>query len=147
MLGRQTSDAVTTLGSGVDGAVRRIDTAYDTQGNAYLMTSYDAASGGSIVNQVEDVYNGLGQMTGEYQSHSGAVNTSTTPEVQYAYTEMAGGANNSRLTSITYPNGYVLDYNYASGAGHHDQPADVAVGQHAARWRATATWAWTRWSS
>jgi len=36
----------------------------------------------------------------------------TTPEVQYAYTEMAGGANNSRLTSITYPSGYVVNYNY-----------------------------------
>ncbi len=115
VLGRQTSDAVTTLGSGVDGAVRRIDTAYDTQGNDYLTTTYTAASGGSIVNQVEDVFNGLGQLTGEYQSHSGAVNTSTTPEVQYAYVEMASGANNSRLTSITYPNGYVLNYNYASG--------------------------------
>jgi len=115
VLGRLTSDAVTTLGSGVDGAVRRIQTAYDTQGNAYLTTSYDSASGGSIVNQVEDVYNGLGQLTGEYQSHSGAVNTSTTPEVQYSYNLMSGGANNSRLTSITYPNGYVLDYNYNSG--------------------------------
>jgi YD repeat-containing protein len=115
VLGRQTSDAVTTLGSGVDGAVRRIDTAYDTQGNAYLTTTYTAASGGSIVNQVQDVFNGLRQLTGEYQSHSGAVNTSTTPEVQYAYVDMASGANNSRLTSITYPNGYVLDYNYASG--------------------------------
>ncbi len=115
VLARQTSDAVTTLGSGVDGAVRRIDAAYDTQGNAYLTTTYTAASGGSIVNQVEDVYNGLGQLTGEYQSHSGAVNTSTTPEVQYAYVAMSGGANNSRLTSMTYPNGYVLDYNYASG--------------------------------
>ena len=93
----------------------RIDTAYDTQGNAYLTTSYNAASGGSIVNQVEDVYNGLDQLTGEYQAVSGAVNTSTTPEVQYSYTEMSGGANNSRLTSITYPNGYVLDYNYNTG--------------------------------
>jgi RHS repeat-associated protein len=115
VLGRPTSDAVTTLGSGVDGAVRRIETAYDTQGNPYLVTSYDAASGGSVVNQVQRVYNGLGQLTGEYQSHSGAVNTSTTPEVQYAYTLMSGGANNSRLTSITYPSGYVLTYNYASG--------------------------------
>ncbi len=35
VLGRQTSDAVTTLGSGVDGAVLRIDTAYNTQGNVY----------------------------------------------------------------------------------------------------------------
>jgi RHS repeat-associated protein len=115
VLGRQTSDAITTLGSGVDGAVRRIDTAYDTQGNAYLTTTYTASSGGSIVNQVQDVFNGLGQLTGEYQSHSGAVNTSTTPEVQYAYVEMASGANNSRLTSITYPNGYVLTHNYSSG--------------------------------
>jgi hypothetical protein len=35
--------------------------------------------------------------------------------VQYAYTEMAGGANNSRQTSLTYPNGRVLGYTYASG--------------------------------
>ncbi|OWK35000.1 Alkaline phosphatase [Fimbriiglobus ruber] len=115
VLGRVTADAVTTLGSGVDGSVRRIATAYDTQGNAYLTTSYNAASGGSVVNQVEDVYNGLDQLTGEYQAVGGAVNTSTTPEAQYAYTEMAGGVNNSRLTSTTYPDGYVVTDNYASG--------------------------------
>ncbi|OWK38391.1 RHS repeat domain-containing protein [Fimbriiglobus ruber] len=91
VLGRVTSDAVTTLGTGVDGSVRRIDTAYDSQGNPYLVTSYDTVTGGSIVNQVEDVFNGLGQLTGEYQAVGGAVNTSTTPEVQYTYTEMAGG--------------------------------------------------------
>ena len=114
-LGRETADAVTTLGAGVDGSVRSIDTAYDDQGNAYLVTSYNAASGGSIVNQVEDLYNGLDQLTAEYQSHNGAVNLSTTPVVQYAYTDMAGGVNNSRLTSMTYPNGRVLDYNYNNG--------------------------------
>jgi len=119
VLGRQTSDAVTTLGSGVDGTVRRIDTAYDTQGNAYLTTSYSDTAGTTIVNQVEDVYNGLGQLIGEYQSHSGAVNTSTTPEVQYSYSLMSGGTNNSRLTSITYPNGYVLDYNYSTGVDNN----------------------------
>ena len=53
MLGRVIVDAVTTLGSGVDGAVRRIETAYDGQGNPFLVTSYDAASSGSIVNQVQ----------------------------------------------------------------------------------------------
>jgi len=115
VLGRQVSDAVTALGSGVDGTVRLITTAYDGQGNAYLVTSYSATSGGTIVNQVQRLYNGLGQLTADYQSASGAVNTSTTPKVQYAYTEMSGGVNNSRLTSITYPDGYVLTYNYASG--------------------------------
>ena len=28
---------------------------------------------------------------------------------------MSGGQNNSRLTSITYPNGKVLNYNYNTG--------------------------------
>ena len=109
------SDAVTTLGSGVDGAVRRIETAYDGQGHAYLVTSYSAASGGSVVNQVQRAFNGLGQLVTEWQAHGGAVNTSTTPKVQYAYSEMPSGANHSRLTSVTYPDGYVLTYNYASG--------------------------------
>jgi RHS repeat-associated protein len=115
VLGRQTSDAVTTLASGFDNSVLRIQTAYDPLSNPYLVTSYNAASGGSIVNQVQQVYNGLDQLITEYQSHSGAVNTSTTPNVQYSYNELAGSANNSRLLTITYPNGRVLNFNYNSG--------------------------------
>ncbi|MFL5246024.1 MAG: RHS repeat-associated core domain-containing protein [Gemmataceae bacterium] len=115
ILGRITSDAITTLATGFDGAVRRIQTAYDTQGNPYLVTSYDAATAGNIVNQVQRAYNGLGQMTQEWQSHSGAVVTGATPSVQYGYSLMSGGANHSRLTSITYPNGKVLTYNYSTG--------------------------------
>jgi RHS repeat-associated protein len=114
VLGRPTADAVTTLGTGIDGAVRRLETAYDTQGNPYLFTSYDAASAGNVVNQVQRDFNGLGQLTKEYQAHSGTVNTGTTPKVQYAYSEMSGGANHSRLTSMTYPNGKVLNYNYTA---------------------------------
>jgi RHS repeat-associated protein len=116
VLGRVTSDAVTTLGSGVDGAVRRIETGYDSQGNAYLITSYNAASGGSIVNQIQREYNGLGQLITEYQATSGAVNTSTTPKVQYSYSfAPSGSTNHSRLATITYPNGRALTYNYSSG--------------------------------
>jgi RHS repeat-associated protein len=115
VLGRLTSDAVTTLGTGVDGAVRRMETVYDSHGNPSLITSYDAATAGNIVNQVQRTFNGLGQLTSDYQSHSGAVNTSTTPKVQYTYTEMAGGANHSRLNSMSYADGYVVNYNYASG--------------------------------
>ena len=97
VLGRMTSDAVTTLGSGVDGSVRRIQYAYDGQGNQYLVTSYNAASSGSIVNQVENLYNGLGQLIQQYQAVGGAVNTETTPSVQYSYVDLYDGANNSRL--------------------------------------------------
>ena len=121
MIGRLTADAVTTLASGVDGAVRRLEIAYDTAGRPYLYTSYDAASSGNIVNQVQQVYNGLGQLITEYQSHAGVVNTGSTPKVQYAYSQMSGGANHSRLTSITYPNGRVLNYNYVVGL-----PTDIS---------------------
>ena len=71
--GRLTADAVTTPGAGVDTAVRRIEYKYDSQGNNYLITSYDAASAGNIVNQVQRTFNGLGQLTAEYQSHSAAM--------------------------------------------------------------------------
>src|SRR5579884_4168059 len=119
VLGRLTSDAVTTLGAGVDGTVRRISYGYDGQGNLSLISSYNAASGGSIVNQVQDVYNGLDQLTAEYQSHSGAVVQGTTPEVQYAYNEMSNGQNNSRLLALTYPDGYQVFYNYNSGVDNN----------------------------
>jgi len=114
VVGRQTADAITTLGSGVDGTVRRLTTAYDTQGNPYLFTAYDASSGGNVVNQVKRDFNGLGQLTSEWQSHSGAV-TGSSPRIQYAYSEMPSGANHSRLTSVTYASGYTVNYNYASG--------------------------------
>src|SRR5262249_61216800 len=106
-------------GRGGAGPASRIEPAYDPGGRAYLATSYDAASAGNIVNQVQQVYNGGGQLTTEYQSHSGAVNTSTTPKVQYSYSEMASGANHSRLTSIVYPNGRTITYNYATGLANN----------------------------
>ncbi len=113
-LSRPIADAVTTLGSGVDGTVRRITTGYSPLGQGYLFTCYDAASGGNVINQVKDECNGLGQVTKEWQEHGGAV-TGSSANVQYAYSEVAGGANHSRLTGITYASGYVLNYNYGSG--------------------------------
>jgi RHS repeat-associated protein len=118
-LGRQIADVVTTLGSGVDGSILRIETAYDGQGNPYLITSYNAASAGSVVNQVENLYNGFGQLLQQYQSASGAVDTSTTPSVRYTYSGGSSG-NNSRLSSIVYPDGYTVNYNYGTSGGTDD---------------------------
>ena len=89
VLGRLTADAVTTLGAGVDGSILRIEYAYDALGDQSLITSYDADSGGDIVNQVEDVYNGLGQFDDRIPIAS-AVDPATTLSVQYAYSEMGG---------------------------------------------------------
>ncbi len=114
VLGREVSDSITTLGTAVDGSILCLGYSFNGQGLAYQQTSYSNAAGTTIVNQVQDSYNGFGQIIGEYQAHGGAVNTSTTPQVQYAYTEAVSG-NNSRLTSMTYPNGRVLNDNYNSG--------------------------------
>ncbi len=114
LLGRRIADAVTTLGSGVDGSVRRQTINFDTGGRPYQLTQYNAASGGSVVNQVQDMYNGLGQLNQEYQEHNGTVVTSGTPSlnVQYGWVLMSGGANNSRLTNMVYPNGRLLHFGY-----------------------------------
>ena len=66
----------------VDRVVSRTHTDYDGQGHAYLLTNYSAATGGTVVSQVQRAYNGLGQLTAEYQAHGAAVDTATTPKVQ-----------------------------------------------------------------
>ncbi len=115
VLGRVTADAVTQLGANVDGRVRRLETAYDTGGLPFLLTSYDAASAGNVLNQVRREFNGLQQLVTEYQAHGGPVSIDTTPKVRYAYSEMNTGANHSRLTGVSYPNGRVVSYAYAAG--------------------------------
>jgi RHS repeat-associated protein len=115
VLGRVVWDSVTTLGSGVDGSVRLIVTSYDAQGNADRITSYDGTGGGNIVHELYRTFNGLGQLIAEYQQRGAGVNPAVAPKVQYAWSEMPSGANHSRLTSVTYEDGYVLTYNYASG--------------------------------
>ena len=45
---------------------------------------------------MEDLYDGLGQLTNEYQERSGAVNTSTSLQVQHAWNLM--GRQSCQLT-------------------------------------------------
>jgi RHS repeat-associated protein len=126
-LGRRTQNRVTTLGTGVDGAVKRIATTFEVRGMVQNITSYDNATvgSGSIVNDVQRTYNSFGQATADYQSHSGAVNVATTPKVQYAY--LSGSANSIRPTSMTYPNGRVLTYSYGTAGGANDALSRIAA--------------------
>ena len=116
-LGRQIMDTVATFAPFVDHTVRALGTTYDTLGHVILATSYGWGSPPAVVNQVENVYDGLGNLVTQYQSLSGPVNTTTspyTPAVQYQYTTCYAGAGNySRLTGITYPGGTQVSYAYA----------------------------------
>jgi RHS repeat-associated protein len=110
--GRQTADAITAVGTNVSATIRRIESAYDVLGRVTGVTSFDALASGSALNQVARAYNGFGQLTSEWQSHTGLVDAATTPRVQYAYSQGSGG-NHSRLTRVTYPGGYALNYTYS----------------------------------
>ena len=70
---------------------------------------------GTLLNQVEEQYNGLGQRTGEWQSHGGAVNTNNPPQVQYVYQGLTGASSDGRITAMIYPNQRQLDFVYNSG--------------------------------
>ncbi len=103
-----------------------ITTSYNSQGLTYQTTSYSSATGGSgaIVNQIQDQYNGFGQLTQQYENASGAVVTSGTAatlSVQYAYATANTFTTGSRVVSMTYPStGEVLHYNYGSANGLND---------------------------
>ncbi|MBN8625807.1 MAG: RHS repeat-associated core domain-containing protein [Planctomycetes bacterium] len=119
LLGRATDDVVTALGTGIDGAVRRLGRSYDVRGLWHQLTSYADTGGTTVVNQVQNQYDGFRQPTTQYQAHDGAVNTANTPNVQYGYAD--GGTNTARPTTLTYPNGRVLTYDYGVAAGDDDR--------------------------
>ena len=104
VLGRTTSDGFALTGSGEDATVRSMGYTYDTNGQLSTASSYSGyLNTGTLLNQVEEDYNGLGQLIGEYQSHSGAVNTSTTLEVKYLYAGLTGSTSDGRATGMIYP--------------------------------------------
>jgi RHS repeat-associated protein len=129
ILGRQTADVITVLGSGVDGSIRRVEMAHDTFGSVSLVTTFDAATGGAVTSQVARAFNGFGQTVTEWQSHTGVVNTLTTPKVEYTYSEGVGG-NHSRLTSTVYPDGYTVNVTYTGIDSAVSRPTSL-TGQRA----------------
>ena len=126
LLGRKTQDRVTTLGTSVDATIRRIASSYEVRGMHEKITSWsgEIVGSGSVVNEVQFAYNDFAQITADYQSHSGTVNTSTTPKVQRAYD--SGADNQIRPTSLTYPNGRALNYNYSSASSLPDSASRIA---------------------
>jgi len=88
------------LGTGIDGAVRRIAVEYTDRGLLGKVTSHNNATVGSgvIVNQVALSYNAFNRLTEDAQSHSGAVMRST-PRVSYSYAN--GTGNTTRRLTIT----------------------------------------------
>ena len=115
--GRLIHDRVTTLGTGIDGAVRRISWTYGALDRPENVTSYDNATVGSgnVVNEIQYEYDKFGVVKTVYQDWAGAVNTSTSPKVTYVYSFPTNGTTGLRRTSCTYPSGTKIDDVYGAG--------------------------------
>ena len=121
-LGRQLRDKITTLGGGADGAVRRIETAYNVRGLVEKVTSYSAATDGTVVNQLVYEYNDLNMPTKEYQEHSGAKDANTL-YVEYTYDDTASSSEltkGMRPKMVTYPDGRKVHYTYGTSGSTAD---------------------------
>ena len=137
--GRRTKDTVSTLGSGVDGAVRRIEHVFDNRMRLEKTTCYDATTMGSVESQIQFAYNDFEHVTKEYQQHGASVNVSTAPVVEYDYTD--GSSNHVRLTAITYPDGRQLDYDYGTGGSQSDRASRIITIEDGATTLATYEYA------
>ena len=117
-------DRVTTLGTGVDGAVRRLSATFDVRGLVTKLTSHSNPTVGSgvVVNDVGLAYNSFGQVISDAQSHNLGV-SGTTPKVQYSYAN--GSTNTIRPTTLTYPNGRALTIGYGTSGGINDAASRV----------------------
>jgi hypothetical protein len=133
-----TADSVTTLGDRPDSSVLRIERDYEVRGMLQMVTSYNAATGGSAVNQSAFTYDAFSNLIADQQSHSGAVVPGTTPQVGYSYAN--GISNTVRRTAVTYPNGRVLNTVYGtanSAADHLNQITSLNVTATVEIWRIT----------
>jgi hypothetical protein len=115
------SEAVTTLPSRVDGTVRSIAHTYDNLNRPQNITSYASPGGtGTIVNDIQYAYyDGMNKVATSYLEHDGAVNTSTTLNVQYTDDTTTMGSiysNQLRVQTDVHPNGRSIYYDYGSSS-------------------------------
>ncbi|RNC81833.1 MAG: hypothetical protein ED559_08630 [Phycisphaera sp.] len=135
--GRETDRKVTTLDADFDGDVRRITTAYDSRGQVDTVTQYDAATGGSIVDQVQYTYDDWGNVTDFDQDRNSAI-SGDAYSVDYTYAQVDHDRNSNvevaetvRRTGMTQPDGssVTLEYltTYSSNSRHDDDASRVTA--------------------
>lgn len=124
--GRQTQKRVTTLGTGFDGAVRRIATTYDSLGRRSLVTQYDNATvgSGSVLDEVATTYDNWGNVATFDQDRNSAVSGGGDHyEVAYSWVKATNGRATIRKDTMTLPSGKVITFKYRTRNGLHDEEA------------------------
>ena len=126
--GRQTARTVDTLISGFDGAVRRVETAFDTLGRPTTVTQYDATTSGTVVDEVKSTYDAWGNPAGLFQDVNSAVAASGgddwSVQLTHAKSAPAAGRQTLRVTAQdlyrAQSSKQGVTYDYLSSSGRHD---------------------------
>jgi RHS repeat-associated protein len=116
------TESATTIPTAVDNTVQSIAHTYDNLNRPLNVTSYASTVGtGTVVNDIQYAYyNGTSKVVTAYQSHNGAVNTSSSLNVQYTYdttTTSSIYSNQLRLQTEVHPNSRAIYYDYGSAGG------------------------------
>ena len=124
--GRETARRVTSLDGDFDGAVLRISRTYNSRGLPELVTQYDAATNGNVVDEVKYGYDSWGLLSSFAQDRNSAVGASGSVDhylISYTWAKATSGRNALRLVSVTFPSGRTVTLSYRSTAYLHDDEA------------------------
>lgn len=132
--GRETSRVADTLGTDIDGSVRRIDLSYTARGQVLAVDQYAATSGtSSPVNGVKYTYDDWGNVTNIAQDRNGVVASSGGDEYSvafdYARTAPTNGRYAYRRTKMSLPwhttGTFDVNYTYSSSSSLDDVTSRV----------------------
>lgn len=117
-LGRTTALRATTIATGFDDRVKRIEREYDERGGLSLITQYSAATGGSVLDQVAIDRFGHGGIRTMEQDVDSAISggSGIVPKtLTYRYELSTGGRSSFRRTKQFLPSDREFSFSYSSG--------------------------------
>lgn len=117
-LGRTAALRATTIATGFDARVKRIERGYDERGGLALVTQYGAATGGAILDQVaidRFGHGGISSFDQDWDSAVGGGGSLATRGITYDYALSTGGRRSYRKTKQTLPSGREFSFTYAAG--------------------------------
>jgi YD repeat-containing protein len=121
--GRRTINKATTIASGFDDAVKRVESGYDGLGRTSSLVQYDATSAGSATDGVAYTYDDWGNVASYAEDKDSAVSgggNQYTTSYTWAKAAPANGRYTLRKSAMTMPDSRAISYTYRSAGGLHD---------------------------
>ena len=122
--GRITVKTVTTLASGFDGSVRRIQNSYDDRAQLSDVQQFPTTSSTTALDEVQYTFDDWGNLAESQQDPDSAIGGSGRAafNVQFSYAKVApsNARNTIRRTGMTMPDGTAVTYSYDTSGSLSD---------------------------